>query len=387
MRPGARDILALAPPGSRRLRAFQATLAGHGLPPARVLPWTALAAGESLADLVREGTVVRLESPGEDWPTERAILELGDREDEEGDLFESLYERLPRAAVRALEPEPGRLLPSRQWFLGFRALLERVGCELEGCPPHRLTQHPGEVGTMFDKRATHARLEEAGVRVPPALGPVSGFEDLLEKMGAKGWRRAFLKLAHGSSAAGAAALETDGRRWQATSTAEMVRERAGVRLYNSRRLVRYGALGDVRALVDALCRQRAHVERWLPKAGFGGRVFDLRVVVVAGRAAQVLVRLAGGPITNLHLGNERGDWDAVRGRLGEAAWAAARVSCEGAMRCFPASLYGGVDLLVEPGGRRHAVLEVNAFGDYHRGVLMDGLDTYGTELRALGMVP
>ena len=37
-------------------------------------------------------------------------------------------------------------------------------------------------------------------------------------------------------------------------------------------------------LVNAVCKQRVHVERWLPKASFGGRVFDLRVVVIAGVA-------------------------------------------------------------------------------------------------------
>jgi hypothetical protein len=43
----------------------------------------------------------------------------------------------------------------------------------------------------------------------------------------------------------------------------------------------------------------------------------------------------------------------------------------------------GVDLLVSPDWRAHAVLEANAFGDLLPGVLCDGgLSTYEAEVRA-----
>ena len=144
-------------------------------------------------------------------------------------------------------------------------------------------------------------------------------------------------------------------------------------------------MAELRPLLAALTGQRAVVEDWLPKAQWNGKSFDLRVVVIGGRAAQVLVRSSRGPFTNLHLGNERGDWDAVRGWLGER-WEEVRDSAQRAAACFPEALYCGVDVLILP-SKDHAILEVNAFGDYHRGVLVDGLDTYGTELRALGVLP
>ncbi|HSH77897.1 MAG TPA: hypothetical protein VLA19_05115, partial [Herpetosiphonaceae bacterium] len=114
-----------------------------------------------------------------------------------------------------------------------------------------------------------------------------------------------------------------------------------------------------------------------------GRTFDLRVVVIAGQARHVVVRLSRGPMTNLHLLNARGDTDAVVARMGTEAWAAARETCERAMACFPDSLYGGIDLLVEPGYRRHAVLEVNAFGDLLPDVVWQGQDTYMAEVDAM----
>ena len=64
-------------------------------------------------------------------------------------------------------------------------------------------------------------------------------------------------------------------------------------------------------------------------------------------------------------------------------WEAARRTCEQAAAVFPGSLHVGVDLLVAPGYRRHAVLEGNAFGDLLPGVLSEGMDTYEAEIRAV----
>jgi hypothetical protein len=87
-------------------------------------------------------------------------------------------------------------------------------------------------------------------------------------------------------------------------------------------------------------------------------------------------------MTNLHLLNARGNRDAVVQRMGVEAWEAAQQTCLRAMACFPQSLYGGIDLLVSPGYRRHAVLEINAFGDLLPDVLDDGNDTYAAEIAA-----
>jgi hypothetical protein len=45
-----------------------------------------------------------------------------------------------------------------------------------------------------------------------------------------------------------------------------------------------------------------------------------------------------------------------------------------------------VDVLVRTDWQHHAILEMNAFGDYHRNVLVDGLDTYLGQLQALGVL-
>jgi len=135
-------------------------------------------------------------------------------------------------------------------------------------------------------------------------------------------------------------------------------------------------------IFDELCRQEIHVEQWLPKAGLAGRTFDLRVVVIRGQVRHTVVRTSRGPLTNLHLGNRRGDlesllaqWPAERR---EVAWQ----SCQAAAAAFPRSLYFGVDLALSPGLARHAILELNAFGDLLPGIIDRGDDTYSAELRA-----
>jgi hypothetical protein len=212
---------------------------------------------------------------------------------------------------------------------------------------------------------------------------VCSFEELHERMRATGCRRVFVKLAHGSSASGVVAYETSGARQQALTTVEVVRRHGELRLYNSRRIRRYHQLADVADLIDALAREGVRVEEWVPKAGLDGFVFDLRVVVIAGRARHVVVRMSCGPMTNLHLLNRRGDLSAVLARMGPEAWRAARRTCEKAAGLFPDSLHLGVDLLIAPGFRRHAVLEGNAFGDLLPGVLSGGVDTYEAEIRCL----
>jgi hypothetical protein len=368
-------------PGSRRVELFQAALGGLGLAPAQVVAYADILSGRAhLATAVPPGAVVRIESPGKDFAVEQALLMLGA---DEPDAANPSYERIERAAVARLAFEKGRILPLRQWYLGLRAALRLIAQQLAAGPPHWLMARPDDILTMFDKRACHARLEGAGVVVPRGLGRVDSYDELVAAMECAGCPRVFVKPTHGSSASGVIAYQTSRGRHLATTTVELVRVRGELQLYNSRRLREYRDQAEIAALVDAICRQRAHVEQWVPKAGIGERVFDLRVVVIGGLARHVVVRMSRGPMTNLHLLNQRGVWADVLEQMGDAAWSDARQTCERAMACFPASLHAGIDLLIGTDYRRHAVLEVNAFGDLLPGVLWNGVDTYTAEILAV----
>lgn len=383
-RRGPDRFVVIGNPGGRRVELFQAALNELRLPAARVVSYLDLLSGkETLPRLVRKGTVVRIESPGKDFEVERALIAAG-ADAADGDEG---FDRVSRQAARNLSFERGRILYPRQWYLGYFAALRLIELQLAECSPYRplplWMNSPAEIALMFDKIACHRALSSRGAPVAPGLGAIDSFDELGERMKEQNWCRVFVKLAHGSSASGVVAYQTDGRRHQAATTVEAARRDGELRLYNSRRIRVYRDWREIAELIDALCRHRVHVEQWLPKAGFDNRTFDLRVVVIAGRACHTVARLSRSPMTNLHLLNKRGDVNAVRERAGRAAWDGAMLDCERAMESFPESLYAGIDLLFTPDFRRRAVIEVNAFGDLLPGVFWQGQETYAAELRVM----
>ncbi|MFF8914290.1 STM4014 family protein [Streptomyces sp. NPDC015032] len=351
-------------PGNRRVALFQDAVRAAGLPAARVVPWLDVLRGEAV---FRPGETVRMDSPGEDAEVERLLRAVGD---------------------------PTRVEGTALWYARFTEAVRAVA-QAAAAAGAVLLDDPGDVAVLFDKRLCHAVLDSAGVRVPPS--PTSGaaapvvrdWADVRERMTAHRMPRAFVKLAHGSSASGVLAVETAGPgRVRATTSVE--RDAAG-RLHNSLRVRRCTTEREVAAIVDALAPDGLHIERWLPKATQHGRAADLRVVVVAGRATHAVVRTSHSPMTNLHLGGARGELDGVRAAVEAAggSWAEALALCERAAACFPDTLCVGVDLLPATGWRRFAVGEVNAFGDLLprltglAGSGAEGQDTYAAQVAAV----
>lgn len=374
------DSVVIGNPENRRVQFFQRALAQLALPPATVLSYADLIADRiSLPEIVRANTMVRIESPGEDFNVERAILALGSETSDN----EREYISIDGSALDKLNFEPGRILYNRQWYRGYCQLLDRITRQLQQCPRHRLMNSPADIALMFDKIACQAGLAAHGLPVPRGLGTIGSFAELVDRMETHRCRRVFIKLAHSSSASGIVAYETDGRRHRATTTIEMVRRGGEVALYNSLRVRCVDNLQEIAALVDRLARDRVYVEQWLPKAGFEDRRFDLRVVVINGKSCHTVVRMSRSPFTNLHLLNTRGNLEALQARMGSAAFAAASDICERAMALFPGSLYGGIDLLIAPGFRKFAVLEINAFGDLLPNILHNNCDTYTAEVMAM----
>jgi hypothetical protein len=325
-------------PENRRVTLFSAAVRRAGRPEPVVYPWRdVLLSGR----VPGPGELVRIDSPGED----------------------AVVDQLLRSS-----PSParhGEIVGMAAAFAGFRGALDRVaagGAEL--------LNQPADILTMTSKPDCHAVLSAAGIPVPPALPGVTGYAEIRDA----GWPRVFVKPAYGSSASGVLAMAFSKRRVTAVTSVEL----SDGSLFNNLRVRRYDAEHDIAAIVDRLAPDGLHVERWFPKAALGDRVLDLRVVVIAGVVRHVVVRTSRSPLTNLHLGNARGDAGAVRAAAGETSWAAAMETCERVAACFPRTLQVGVDLMFRVGWRDHAVAEVNAFGD-----LLNGQDTYGDQVAAI----
>ncbi|MFW3463720.1 STM4014 family protein [Streptomyces microflavus] len=351
-------------PENRRVAFFQEAVRAAGPAPARVVSWLQVLGGEASFE---PGETVRIDSPGENAEVERLLRGVDD---------------------------PTRVEGSARWYAGFLSAVGEVSRAASAAGAEVLTS-PGDIAALFDKRLCHALLEDAGVPVPAS--PTSGrraarvrdWSDVRALMREHRMPRAFVKLAHGSSASGVLAVETAGPGRVRASTS--VERDAEGRLFNSLRVRRYTTEREVGAIVDALAPDGLHIERWLPKASQRGRAADLRIVVVGGRATHAVVRTSLSPMTNLHLGGARGDLDEVRAAVSAVGgcWREVLAVCERAAACFPGTLCVGVDLLPAAGWRRFAVGEVNAFGDLLPGLTglpgsgAEGLDTYAAQVAAV----
>ncbi|WP_232110144.1 STM4014 family protein [Streptomyces buecherae] len=371
----------------RRVALFTAAARAAGLDAPRVVDWSrVLRAGAVFAP----GETVRIDSPGEDVAVEGALRGVDD---------------------------PTRVEGTARWYARFTSATVEVA-DAARAAGARLLDDPGELSVLFDKRRCHGVLRAAGVPVPPSptsrapatpprvrstsaggagavesagsCAPVRGWDDVRALLaGTGGLRRAFVKLAHGSSASGVLAVEWAGSGRVSARTS--VERSPDGRLFNSLRVRRYTTEAEVAALVDALAPDGLHVERWLPKASQRGRAADLRIVVVGGRATHAVVRTSRSPMTNLHLGGARGELAAARAATEAAgvAWGEVLGLAERAAACFPGTLCVGVDVLPGTGWRRFAVGEVNAFGDLLPrltglpGSGAEGLDTYGAQIAAV----
>lgn len=375
----ARPWIIIGNPDNRRVGLFQNALSSRGQPTAVVFSYLDLLSGLRHIAEIPPGAIVRIDSPGESFEVEKLLLAAG--------IEAAGQEHAPTLCAEDLDNLPfdrGRIINTRQWYLGFVRVLH----ELQACfarrPDLTVCNWPAEIATMFDKAACHRHCQNAGLPVPEVLlDNIGTFDDLITAIDSSGLRRVFIKPAHGSSASGVVALHRRRDEFEAITSAEIVRGHGETRLYNSLKIRRYTDVADVRDLIEALLPHRVHVEKWLPKAALGRAVCDLRVLVIAGEPMHVVVRTSRSPLTNLHLGNRRGDLTKFREQVPAAQWEAALKTCRGAAACFPNSLHLGVDLLFTPNLRKHYVLEINAFGDLLPNVAFEGKNCYEAQVDAI----
>jgi hypothetical protein len=334
-------------PDNRRVKLFADAARAEGLPEPRILPWIDVLQGDLE---FHAGELVRVDSPGEDAEVTRLLR--GSRQPI--DMY--------------------RVEGTREWYEGFTVAVGRLEQAVDDAGAARLFDH-GDTATAFDKLATHARLTAEGVPVPlPAK--------------TDGSESAFIKIRHGSSASGVVALTVRGPRRRAVTSAEMVRTETGIELYNSLRVRTYLRDTDIDDLLAALAEDGLHAEQWIPKLKLRGQDCDLRVVVVGGHVTHVVVRTSAYPMTNLHLGGQRGDLAAFQALVGDKRWLRILDLAEAAAACFPGLHCVGVDVLPGADGSDH-IGEVNAYGDLLPNLMGlpgtpgEGVDTYGAQVRTL----
>lgn len=369
-----RAIVVIGNPENRRVQMFCAAASRLDLPAPRVIAYgDLLDNGLDVKRAVMPQSLVRIESPGENEPVERALIALGASETPDAER--------PRDYTPGQPVEHGRIYCPRLWYRGFCRLLETWQQELDGLPVAWMN-HPDDIRLAFDKAACQAFLDRHGIPVPRRLGTVASYDDL--------------RAANAQDEPQPGVFETGPRllglrrRRPAGQPRPDLRDHVGGGRPSRGRgaalqllgLARYESEPEVASLVNSLCVHGLHLEAWMPKASLGGRTFDLRVMVIAGDVCHLVMRTSRGPITNLHLGNQRGDLAELFRKIPADRIQEALDTCRRVAALFPRSLYLGIDLVFTPSFRRHAVLELNAFGDLLPGVLHLGQDTYTAELTA-----
>ncbi len=368
----------LGNPANRRVRFYQAALERLGCSPARVVAYRDLLEHLDFGFLA-SGDILRIESPGEDFEVEKRLIALGAEQPDAGGTTElSRASSISADAALRLVFDRGRLRFNRQWFCGFRRLMHL----LDRQAPAELTYYntPTDIVKMFDKPACQSLLGEHGIATPDRLGEASDFQSLAAAVANRGWNRVFVKLSHGSSASGVAAVHFHSEGVVAVTSVESTRDQRGWRYHNNLALQTYSDPSEIRRLIDFLFAEGAYAEQWRQKAKLCGDNFDVRVLVVAGQPSHVVARSSRSPLTNLHLGNQRGNVDALRSKMGATRWGRLMQAAADVAKAFPDSVHLGVDIMVGPGFRNPTVLEVNAFGDLLPGITHGGRDAYESQI-------
>ena len=381
-----KDIILLAGHNDPRTKLFQAALSKARLSPATVISYCELAESFEHLQSCASGSqaLLRIESSGSDLQALQVILEIG------ADVLqnESSHYFWSKQQIGEAIAQRGRLVPSHQYYAGLSQLLASIELQAAKALPALSYMNPVKDSLlMSDKAACHAYLKANNIPVADALtspqSPIQNYEELRTRMQAQGMTRVFVKLRHGAGAAGIVALETSSSRVQARTTVECVDTAEGLVLYNSLKIRRTTNEAAIRALIDEVCQMQVHVERWIPKAQINGSSVDLRILVIDGEVCHQVLRMSRSPITNLHLLNQRSAVDPLKQKMTEEAWHSLNATCLKVASLFPECNYVALDVLVDISLKSHVVLEVNAFGDFVKGVLHKGMNPYECEIQAL----
>lgn len=349
--------------------------------------------GVESSSLSPSSLLLRLDAPGDHFAVERELIALG-AVDAEGDIEDALVPldaytlgaSISATAARRLQPQHGRIWYPAQWFRGYCRLLSWLQREVSLLLPHaKWMNDPADIAIMFDKRRCHQWLHTAGVAVPPLvpdlLGKHTGYEQLRQSMKQHRIHRVFIKLFCGSAASGVIAYQYNPRTGAEIATTTIGIDNSGNEsyYYNSGKLRRYTDSKTIAQIIDWVGQEGMHAERWISKASWQNKAYDVRQLVCRHEAGHGVMRLSHTPITNLHLRNDR--LVVSQSHLSADQVHAIEQTAMAGLRTFPYSFCAGIDVLVPSHGGQPYIIDMNPFGDLLYDVEHRGLGTYAWELQ------
>lgn len=369
--PALPELLIVGPTDSCRVKSFAETAHRMGAPSVSIVTYVDLIRGNYKPP--SPGTLIRLESPGGCLQTTRVLLKAG--------ISAMEADRgvpISAAEIDLLDDSRGEMLHPRQWFLGFREVLNNLNATWDGLDLSWMSTTQS-ILTMFDKLACLQLWSQANLPIPRQYPEAITYSHIRRAIPDR-HSRIFVKLRYGYSAMGAVALEWRGDQVRAITTMETDWANGRPRLFLTKRPRQLRREFEIAWLIDTLGMEQIVVEDWLPKARWAGRPYDLRVLMINGEVHHVVGRANASPFTNLNLGALRMSREVVQQQIGDR-WPELNSLCESAITVLPEAKMLGLDVLVGPGCRSFKLLEANAFGDYLPGLLHQGQTTYETQLQ------
>ncbi len=369
-----KKIIIIGNPENRRVKLFQKALFQKGYSSAQVLSYESYLQKKDLSNILTKNSIIRIESPGENFQVTKKIIKLGAKTAGEQN----------QKKIKALTEDYGKIQYPKYWFLGYQKLLKKIKLEInqfkKNYPNAEISfmNDPQEIITMFDKKACHDLCKNSEIQVPKSLKKVESYLEFKEAIYQKKMKRVFIKLNTSSSASGIVAYETNGKQEQIKTTIEVIKRGKNIFYYNSLKVRKYTDPKLIENLLNWLINEEVHIEQWIPKYKIEDQVLDVRVMVINKKVMQKVVRLSKKPFTNLHLNNKRG----LQSLLSQKIWQKIKNCAEKTMKLFPHSLYAGLDILIARNEKIY-LLEVNAFGDLLPGILYNGMSTYEAEIEFL----
>ncbi len=361
-------FLVIGNPENRRLHSFIAEIDAIKECSHSVISYIDLLDDKvKLDNYIRPNTVVKIDSPGENQTVRKKLIEYG----------KSNIQHVNNNFLS----EFGLICYQDEWYRGFFSFLLDLKDKLSSFNLHFMNSIDS-ILIMFDKVETKKLLNQNKIPTPIALDNIYNYTELRTQMLNKKIHNVFIKPAHSSSASGVIAFRTYASFVKAISSVELFNDQGDVRFYNSLKVRTYTDEKSIITLIDNFLLGKVSIEQWIPKASFKGLSFDFRVVVINGKARHIVARTSKSPITNLHLGNARGNLSEIVTHITNEKFELIKAVAENVAKCFPECLYLGIDILISANLRYIMVLEVNAFGDLLPNLIDDGETVYEAQIKA-----
>ena len=314
---------------------------------------------------ITEPSTVRITSPGEDFETFKLLVGLGGYHNADQLSFEK-----------------GRILLHTYWYAGWSKLLDKMQQFLKEQPLTSIMNHPAPIKLAFHKTACQQQIEQAGIPIPKIYcKQLTSFEELLGLMESNRLKKVFLKPAHGSSASGVMMFRKIDHRMLLETTIHLVQKDGAIKLFNHLRLQRYQDPLLIQTIIEQMIPNQLHVEDWIIKKRYQAKSTDFRVLTINQEPKFIQPRHSTHPITNLHLGNEKGALPLIEQEWGTASVEKIKAVARQTAKLFPTLFYVGIDIAVDDDEKPY-VLEINPFGDFLKDIFVDDLTTYAYELQS-----